>query len=116
LGAPAWAGIFADADTLRSSEGLGTLDGYSQTLPALYSVSSNDFNDITTGSNGTYSAGPGYDLVTGLGSPIGNLLVPDLANYGTSPAPEPSSMVLVFAAIAVAGGIRAASLSRKRRG
>lgn len=28
------------------------------------------FRDIIVGSNGTYSAGPGYDLVTGLGSPI----------------------------------------------
>ena len=28
------------------------------------------------------SAGPGYDEVTGLGSPIANLLVPDLASYG----------------------------------
>ena len=28
------------------------------------------FRDITSGSNGAYSAGPGYDLVTGLGSPV----------------------------------------------
>ena len=28
------------------------------------------FRDITSGSNGAYSAAPGYDLVTGLGSPI----------------------------------------------
>lgn len=28
------------------------------------------FRDITVGSNGAYSAAPGYDLVTGLGSPI----------------------------------------------
>ena len=28
------------------------------------------FRDITSGSNGAYSAVPGYDLVTGLGSPI----------------------------------------------
>jgi len=27
------------------------------------------FHDVATGSNGTYSAGPGYDAVTGLGSP-----------------------------------------------
>ena len=26
------------------------------------------FHDITSGSNGAYSAGPGYDLVTGLGT------------------------------------------------
>ena len=39
-----------------------------------------DFHDVTTGSNGEdSSAGPGYDLVTGLGTPVANLLVPDLA-------------------------------------
>ena len=32
--------------------------------------SSTYFRDITSGSNGAYSAAPGYDLVTGLGSPI----------------------------------------------
>ena len=33
------------------------------------------FHDIQAGSNGTYSAGPGYDPVTGLGSPdVGALL------------------------------------------
>jgi hypothetical protein len=26
-------------------------------------------NDVTTGANGVGSAGPGYDLVTGLGTP-----------------------------------------------
>ena len=25
---------------------------------------------------------PGYDYVTGLGTPVANLLVPDLASYG----------------------------------
>jgi hypothetical protein len=29
-----------------------------------------DFHDIVAGNNG-YPAGPGYDLVTGIGSPIG---------------------------------------------
>jgi hypothetical protein len=46
----------------------------------IYQLSSSDFHDITTGSNG-YSAGPGYDLVTGRGTPIANMLVPDLAGY-----------------------------------
>ena len=31
-----------------------------------------------------YNAGPGYDLVTGRGTPIANKLDPDLANYGTA--------------------------------
>ena len=50
------------------------LDGFSQTLPALYSMTSGDgistpLYDVTTGSNGVGSAGPGYDLVTGKGTP-----------------------------------------------
>ena len=30
-----------------------------------------DVTDVTSGSNGAYSAGPGYDLVTGIGAPQG---------------------------------------------
>ena len=45
------------------------LDGATQALPAIYQLPSSDFHDITSGSNGAYSARPGYDLVTGLGTP-----------------------------------------------
>lgn len=82
LAAPAWAALIAVADQGRVAEGGTTLDGATQTLPALYSLPSTDFHDITTGSNGTDSAGPGYNQVTGLGSPVANLLIPDLAFYG----------------------------------
>ena len=37
------------------------------------------FHDITSGNNG-YPAGPGYDLVTGIGSPVANVLVPAWRN------------------------------------
>ena len=56
----------------------------------LYSLPSTDFHDVTTGSNGTYSAAAGYDLVTGLGTPEANLVVPALAGYGTT-APSVSA-------------------------
>ena len=36
------------------------------------------FRDVTSGNNGSFSAGPGYDLVTGRGTPVVNKLVPDL--------------------------------------
>jgi kumamolisin len=42
--------------------------------------------DITTGSNGAYSAGPGWDACTGLGVPIGSALLSALTAAGTSPA------------------------------
>src|SRR5207245_4738843 len=37
------------------------------------------FHDVTTGSNGGFSAGAGYDFVTGRGTPIADLLVAALA-------------------------------------
>ncbi len=83
LAAPSWAALIAIADQGRVAMGGTTLDGPSQTLPALYSLPSADFHDITTGYNGYYTA-PGYDYVTGLGTPVANLLVPDLASYGMS--------------------------------
>ena len=79
LSAQLFGGLIAVADQGRALAGLGTLDGATQTLPLLYSVSSADFRDITAGSNG-HRATPGYDLATGLGSPRGALLVSDLSN------------------------------------
>jgi subtilase family serine protease len=90
LASPLWAGMIAIANQGRALAGESTLNGYTQTLPMLYSLPSTDFHDVTTGSNGTYSAGPGYDLVTGLGTPVANLLVPALAGYGTT-APSVSA-------------------------
>ena len=54
------------------------------TLAAIYAAPSTDFHDITTGSTQFESAGVGYDLATGLGSPIANLLVPFLVSYGAT--------------------------------
>ncbi len=85
LGAPSWAALIAIADQGRVALGGPTLDGPSQTLPALYSLSAGDFHDITAGSNGVFSAGPGYDEVTGLGSPVADAIVPDLASYDIGP-------------------------------
>jgi kumamolisin len=36
--------------------------------------------DITTGNNGAYSAGPGWDACTGLGSPDGEKLLAALSD------------------------------------
>ena len=85
LSAPCWAGLIADVNGLRVANGHGTLDGPSQTLPALYSLPNSDFNEVTSGNNGVYSAGPGYNLCTGLGTPVANSLVFDLAAYGVAP-------------------------------
>jgi subtilase family serine protease len=82
VGSPCWAGMIALADQIRAAKGRQSLDGATQTLPALYALPKRDFHDITQGSNGGFTAGAGYDEVTGLGSPIADLLVLDLAAYG----------------------------------
>jgi SdrD B-like protein len=82
IAAPSMAGVIAIADQGRALEGLGSLNGYTQTLPRIYELPANDFHDITTGSSGSGSlaqAGPGYDLVTGIGSVNGPGFVTDLA-------------------------------------
>ncbi len=94
-GAPQWAALIAIADQGRALANMLPLDGPSQTLPALYQFSS-DFNQVTTGSNG-YSAGPGYNLATGLGTPIAITLVGDLAFHVNSEY-EPSSADVMMAA------------------
>ena len=63
----------AYADELASR---GTLDGGLGDLhTSLYSAPAADFRDVTTGSNGLYSAKAGYDMVTGLGAPLWGRLV-----------------------------------------
>jgi hypothetical protein len=81
--APIWAGLIAIADQGRALAGGTPLSGSTQTLPALYSLPAADFHDIVYGNNGD-PAGPGYDLASGRGTPVANVLVPDLAAYGIS--------------------------------
>ena len=91
IGAPCWAGLFALVDQARALQNKPSLDGPSQTLPALYALPGSDFNDITSGSNGPWSARAGYDYVTGLGTPRANFLVPGLAGYtASSTGPPPT--------------------------
>jgi hypothetical protein len=45
------------------------------------------FHDITVGSISSYVAGPGYDLVTGLGSPYADRVVASLAQEPVTPEP-----------------------------
>jgi hypothetical protein len=92
-GAPQWAGLVAIADQGRALNNLGALDSPTL-LSKLYSLPSGDFHDITSGSNGAYSAGPGYDLVTGLGTPVANLMVSDLVGgSGGSTQHNPPTVV-----------------------
>jgi hypothetical protein len=80
-GAPQWAALIALANSVRTSGAVrGNADIYlvAGTAPIINA----NFFDITSGSNGSDTddlSGPGYDLVTGLGSPVANNLVPALA-------------------------------------
>ena len=81
-GAPQWAGLFALVDQGLAKQGVQPLDGRTQALPALYALARShygtDFHDVTSGRAGSFTANAGYDLVTGLGSPVANALIPGL--------------------------------------
>ena len=87
-GAPQWSALLAIADQGRALSGQPALNSSSpqQVMNLLYAKSA-DFHDITSGtSTGTpeYSAGPGYDYVTGMGSPLANLVVGSLVGTSTA--------------------------------
>jgi subtilase family serine protease len=77
-GAPQWAALIALGNASRASSLNGT-DTYLYSLgsPSTYG---SYFRDITSGSNG-YGAVTGYDLVTGIGSPLANSIVPMLPTF-----------------------------------
>ena len=71
--APLWAALIG-----RLAQATGQRFGLIQ--PTLYAgitpgTDVAGFNDITSGNNGAYSAGPGWDACTGLGSPEGTALL-----------------------------------------
>ena len=90
VASPEWAGILALADQERLANGLGTLGAVNSTLYSL--ANSGAFHDITSGSNGSYSCGTGYDMVTGLGSPDVSKLVNVLATSNGATIGTPSNL------------------------
>ena len=83
LGAPAWAAIVAIADQGRALAGKGTLDSATQTLRALYSLPSSDFQKVSASTS--FGFGSSAGAVPALGSPKGASLVNGLVAYGSSP-------------------------------
>jgi kumamolisin len=71
--APMWAGLLA-----RINQSLGKNVGYLNPLLYTKNVEAT-LHDISAGSNGTYSAGPGWDACTGLGTPNGAALLAALS-------------------------------------
>ena len=74
--APAWAGLIAIGDNYSPISSANELL-YKLAGETSYSNPQVNYYDVTSGSNGN-SAGQGYDLVTGLGSPVADKLVPKL--------------------------------------
>ncbi|HYM07382.1 MAG TPA: S53 family peptidase [Terriglobales bacterium] len=119
-GAPSFAGIVALLNQKPASHGLGNVN------PMLYSLAASApsaFHDITRGNNNVpctqsskgcptkapfqygFSAGAGYDQVTGLGS----VNVTNLANAWAGTTPSPDFTVSGFSATAAAPGQPATS-------
>ena len=91
--APAWAGLFAIANQGRAVRGLNSL----QSGPAaLYRLPPADFHDVIGGSNGLY-CGPGYDLVTGIGTPYADRVVAGLIASNDAAGTTPATRLAVSA-------------------
>jgi subtilase family serine protease len=90
-GAPFWAGLVALADQYAGRE-LGSVD------PAIYRIAQSAsyhaaFHEVVKGDNTVvadgetlegYQAGPGWNPVTGWGTPVASVLIPLLARYDQS--------------------------------
>ncbi|MEA2265379.1 MAG: hypothetical protein QOE27_962 [Solirubrobacteraceae bacterium] len=86
LSAPQWGGMIALADQVNAGRGLGLVN------PAVYKIAADpgryasDFYDVTVGGNQAdpsvpgFPATPGWDPVTGVGTPNATHLVPDLVS------------------------------------
>jgi len=68
--APLWAGLIA-----RLNQGVGKPMGFLN--PTLYGLTAQSgvFRDVTSGNNGDYFAGPGWDACSGLGIADGTKLL-----------------------------------------
>jgi kumamolisin len=79
--APLWAGLIS-----LLNEKLGRPVGYLH--PALYGTVEQHqaLHDIVSGTNGAYSAGPGWDACTGLGTPDGQAILAALESNPKNPS------------------------------
>lgn len=77
--APLWAGLVARCNQMLNAR-LGFVN------PSLYAINQNNgFRDITQGNNGAFSATPGWDPCTGLGTPSGIRLLQALSTATGKP-------------------------------
>lgn len=84
ISAPIWSGFGALLNQARSSAGLPPLGLLGPKIYPLIGTTS--LRDMTSGNNGAYNAGAGYDMVTGIGAPIIPALAQALAPVSFAPA------------------------------
>jgi len=77
LASPLWAGMLADVNQYLIAQGRPTAGFINHPLYTMGTVTQPHaaFHDITSGNNGAYTAGPGWDACTGLGVPNGQQLL-----------------------------------------
>jgi kumamolisin len=76
LSAPIMAALTARMNSARLQAGKPPLGLLNSRIYGM--IGTGNLRDVTEGANGAYSAGPGYDLVTGIGAPLVNHMLPHL--------------------------------------
>ena len=104
LATPRWAGFMALVNQQAAQTG-GAPVGFLN--PAIYAIGAGAsypqlLHDVTSGSNGGFSAVSGYDLVTGWGSPNGQALIDALT--GTAAPTTPGVAAISPTSGRIAGG------------
>jgi len=110
--APLWAGLIALANA-QNKKSAGFIN------PTLYAAGAKKaFRDITQGNNGGFSAGPGWDACSGLGSPVGTAVIAALAPTTPASGSKPAASAAVKSkpvkSTAVKGKARRALVRRPR--
>jgi kumamolisin len=85
--APLWAGLLALANAQNVAASKPTI-GFAN--PTLYANPS-AFHDITSGNNGAFSAGPGWDPCSGLGSPNAPAILSTLGDPAAATPTQPTA-------------------------
>jgi subtilase family serine protease len=121
ISTPTWAALTALADSSPACAGHPV--GFAN--PALYKLAASaygaNFGDVTNGANGYdhvagFSAGPGYDMASGLGTPNARSIVPALCGGAPIPAARASTQAKASTAKASAAGLQASGMTLARLG
>ncbi len=94
--APCWAALLALANQSRARVGLPPVGPVAPLLCELAAEESGALRDVVAGENQVYRAGPGWDALTGWGSPDAGQLVSALTAHPFSPSPDDPKPLIAF--------------------